>query len=444
VTLVSVDLTRAARRRQGAEGHRPPAIFAGTRQAVAVRAVLGLGLAAGSLVLPWLGLALSPSLSAWNLKLSLGAVPLLHHLSYGMILAALLVCASVSFLRSRGRPTTCTRFVGWAFLASPLVFAVTTRLVGAATMFTLQSDASQTQIINNQFLTNNNIPPPTQFLGIQVDPKTLVLLYGLRLGWYLLLVSGVLLAGRVSRPSTRPQWIVGFVSALAALTVVLALVLGSVAQDRMNGGIQAITDGRSAAGAQLLASALRLNPSLAYDANLEQALGRAQGDEGRQTGLAQYAEAVRPVGKDLTLLQKAQLFGEAVADIPANSPAGTVVRADLATFLATATITSKNPDLLNLVGGQLGSPVVTFSVGRYYYEAGADSLAIGMLARADHETTNSEVRSLCLTYIALAWLRQGNEAAFRSNIVAAVHADRLNENVYAREIAAGLYVPGSP
>jgi hypothetical protein len=248
----------------------------------------------------------------------------------------------------------------------------------------------------------------------------------------------------VSRPSTRPQWIVGFVSALAALTVVLALVLGSVAQDRMNGGIQAITDGRSAAGAQLLASALRLNPSLAYDANLEQALGRAQGDEGRQTGLAQYAEAVRPVGKDLTLLQKAQLFGEAVADIPANSPAGTVVRADLATFLATATITSKNPDLLNLVGGQLGSPVVTFSVGRYYYEAGADSLAIGMLARADHETTNSEVRSLCLTYIALAWLRQGNEAAFRSNIVAAVHADRLNENVYAREIAAGLYVPGSP
>jgi hypothetical protein len=444
MTLVSVDLTQAARRQRDADGRRSPAIFAGSRQGVAVRGALGLGLAAGSLALPWLGLTLSPSLSAWHLRLSFGAVPLLHHISYGMILTALLVCASTSFLRSRGRPTACTRVVGWTFLACPLIFAVTTRLVGAATMFTLQSDASQTQIINSQFLTNNNIPPPTQFLGIAVDPKTLVFLYALRLGWYLLLVSGVLLAGRVARPSSWPQRIIGLLSTLAAVTVVVALVLGSMAQDRMNSGIQAIADGRPAAGVQLVASALRLNPSLAYNANLEQALGQAQGDEGLQTGLADYAEAVRPVGKDLTLLQKAQLFGEAIVDIPANSPAGTVVRADLATFLATATITSKNPDLLNLIGDQLGSPAVTFSVGRYYYEAGADSLSIAMLDRADHETANSEVRSLCRTYIALARLQQGNEAAFRSNIVAAVRADRLNENVYAREIAAGLYVPGAP
>ena len=64
--------------------------------------------------------------------------------------------------------------------------------------------------------------------------------------------------------------------------------------------------------------------------------------------------------------------------------------------------------------------------------------------RRTHETANSEVRSLALTYIALAWLRLGDEAKFRSNIVAAVQADTLNENVYAREIAAGLYVPGTP
>jgi hypothetical protein len=112
--------------------------------------------------------------------------------------------------------------------------------------------------------------------------------------------------------------------------------------------------------------------------------------------------------------------------------------------LANATITSKNPDLLTLVTGQLGSPAVTFSVGRYYYEAGADSQAVAMLERTVHETANSEVRSLALTYIALAWLRLDNETNFRSNIVAAVAGDTLNENVYAREIAAGLYVPGSP
>ena len=66
-----------------------------------------------------------------------------------------------------------TRAVGWAYLALPLVFVLTTRMVDTATMFTLQSDANQTQIINSQFLTNNNTPPTTQFLGVSFDAKTL-------------------------------------------------------------------------------------------------------------------------------------------------------------------------------------------------------------------------------------------------------------------------------
>jgi hypothetical protein len=222
------------------------------------------------------------------------------------------------------------------------------------------------------------------------------------------------------------------------------LGLGSLAQSDLDGGIQAIATGRPAVGQALIGSALRLNPDIAYDPLLEQALGQSQADQGRQTGLADYAEAVRPVSKDLTLLEKGQLFGEAVAALPAGSPAGAVVRVDLATFLANATITSKNPDLLTLVDEQLSSPAVTFSVGHYFYEAGAETRSISLLEKTYDDTPNSEVRSLALTYIALAWLRLGNEAEFRTNIVAAVHADRLNENVYAREIAAGLYVPGTP
>ena len=453
MTLDTIDLTGAtgATATAGATGRRPagaqrrtPALFATTPHAVAVRVAIGLALAAVSLLLPWLGLTLRPSLSAWRLTLSLGPVPLAGHVSYGVVLAPLLVCAAVSFVRARGRPTPCTRVTGWVLIASPLLFVLTTRLVGAATMFTLQSDASQTQIINSQFLTNNDVPPPTQFLGVTVDQKTLLLLYSLRLGWYLMVAAGVVLAGRVTRPSTTLQRCVGAAAVLSALAVGAALVLGSLAQDRLDDGIQAVATGRPVAGAQLLASALTLNPSLAYDADLEQGLGEAQADQGQKSGLADYAEAVRPVGRDLTLLEKAQLFGEATAALPAGTPAGTVVRADLATFLAEATITSKNPDLLSLVGRQLGAPAVTFSLGRYYYEAGADSLAISMLERTEHETDNSEVRSLALTYIALAALQASNEAGFRADIVAAVRADTLNENVFAREIAAGLYVPGSP
>lgn len=444
MSLSTVALARAARPQPRAEAHRPIGILAATRSAVAVRTTVAILLATASLTLPWLGLNLSPSLSALHLTFSLGAVPLLHHVSYGLVIGALTVGATVSFVRSKGRATRVTRAVGWAYIALPLIFVATTRLVGTATMFTLQSDAGQAQIINSQFLTNNDIPPPTQFLGFSVDAKTLSLLYALRLGWYLTLVAGIILAGRVGRPTTRLQWTALAGTGLAIVAVLVGLGLGAAAQSDLDDGMQAVATGRPAAGQALIASALRLNPAIAYDAGLQQALGQAQADEGHQTGLADYAEAVRPVGKDLTLLEKAQLFGEAVAALPARSAAAAVVQADLAGFLANATITSKNPDLLTLVTGQLGSPAVTFSVGRYYYEAGADSQAVAMLERTVHETANSEVRSLALTYIALAWLRLDNETNFRSNIVAAVAGDTLNENVYAREIAAGLYVPGSP
>ena len=444
MSLSTVDLSVGARPRSNREDPRPIGILASTRAAVAVRTTLAFLLAAGALVLPWLGLTLTPSLSAWHLTFSLGAVPLVRHLSYGVVVAALGLCAVVSFVRAGGRPTRVTRTVGWVYIALPLIFVVTTRLVGTATMFALQSDNSQTQIINSQFLTNSNLGAPNQFLGVNFDSRTLLLLYGLRLGWYLLLAAGIILAGRVRRPSTRLQWAAAGAAGLAVLAVLAGLGLGSLAQSDLDGGVQAIATGRPAAGQALIASALRLNPDIAYDPLYEQALGQSEADQGQQTALADYAEAARPVGKDLTLLQKGQLFGQAVAALPAGSPAGAVVRADLATFLATATITSKNPDLLTLVDQQLSAPAVTFSVGHYFYEAGAETLAISMLEKTSDDTANSEVRSLALTYIALAWLKLGNEARFRSNIVAAVQADSLNENVYAREIAAGLYVPGTP
>ena len=444
MSLSTVDLSVGARPRSNREDPRPIGILASTRAAVAVRTTLAFLLAAGALVLPWLGLTLTPSLSAWHLTFSLGAVPLVHHLSYGVVVAALGLCAVVSFVRAGGRPTRVTRTVGWAYIALPLIFVVTTRLVGTATMFALQSDNSQTQIINSQFLTNSNLGAPNQFLGVNFDSRTLLLLYGLRLGWYLLLAAGIILAGRV-RPAVHPA-AVGRRRRRRARRPrrpgrAGTGVAGAERPGRWGAGHRHRPAGRRPGAHRLRPAAQprhRLRPPL------EQALGQSEADQGHQTALADYAEAARPVGKDLTLLQKGQLFGEAVAALPAGSPAGAVVRADLATFLATATITSKNPDLLTLVDQQLSAPAVTFSVGHYFYEAGAETLAISMLEKTSDDTANSEVRSLALTYIALAWLKLGNEARFRSNIVAAVQADSLNENVYAREIAAGLYVPGTP
>jgi hypothetical protein len=444
VSFSTVDLSTHSVQWADRGADRPVAILAGTKQAVSVRFALGIIAAVGGLVLPWVGLSLTPSLSAWNLTFSLGAVPLVGHLSYGLVIAVLAVCAVVSFIRAKGAPTLVTRAVGWGYLGLSLIFVVTTRLVGIGTMFKLQNDVSQSAIINSQFLTNNGTPAPTQFLGINFDPKTQVLLYGLRLGWYLMLVAGVFLVGKVGRPTNRPQRVGYALSGLAVVVVLVGLLLGSLSQSDMDKGIQAVATGQYATGQSLLSSAKSLNPQVAYDTGFELALGQAQADQGELSGLADFAQAERPVGKDLTLLEQAQLFGEAISSLPPSSAASAVVQASVVSFLANATISVKNPNLLTLVKSQLSSPAVSFSVGRYDYEAGASSLAITVLERADADTDNSEVKSLALTYIALAWQRLGNEAAFRTNIVAAVEADTLNENVYAREISTGLYVPGTP
>ena len=424
--------------------HRTIAIFSGSRTAVSVRFAIGMAGVLGALALPWLGLNLGSNLTAWHLTFSVASVPLLHHVSYGLVITVLALCALVSFVRAGARTTLVTRAVGWSYVLLSLAFILTTRLAGQATMLVLANDANQSQIINSQFLTNNNSPAPTTFVGIGFDSKTLVLLYAVRLGWYLLLASGLVLAGRLALPTTTPQRVAAVAGGVAVLTLVAGVTLGIAAQSQLNDGAQAVASGRPGLGQQEIASALRLNPEAAYDAQLQQALGTAQADQGNATPLADYAEAVRPTGYNLTIMQQAQLFGDALTALPASTPAGAVVRADVASFLATATISARNPNVLTLVTGQLSQPAVSYSVGRYYYEAGAESLAIRTLRRTVAETGNSEVKSIALTYIALAFQRLGDESAFRSEIVAAVKADTLNENVYAREISAGLYVPGTP
>ena len=276
------------------------------------------------------------------------------------------------------------------------------------------------------------------------DSKSMILLYGLRFGWYLLIVAGVFLAGRVRRPVTRPQRIAWRVSGVALVVALVGLVFGFVSQIDLDSAIQAVASGHPAAASDLASSAVSWNPQVAYDSGLERALGAAQADQGQVTGLAEYSEAVRPLAKDVTLLEQAQLFGEALHSIPPGSPAYAVAEADVVSFLSNATLNARNPTLLNLAAGQLGSPAVGFTIGHFAYEAGDNGVAITDLEQAYHDTTNSEVRSLALTYVALAWERRGNVALFRKNIVAAVKADGLNENVYARELAAGLYVPGIP
>jgi hypothetical protein len=64
--------------------------------------------------------------------------------------------------------------------------------------------------------------------------------------------------------------------------------------------------------------------------------------------------------------------------------------------------------------------------------------------RSIAETSNGELQSLAYTYLALSEERLDHPATFRQDIVKAVDLDTQNVNGLGREVAAGLYTPGSP
>ena len=217
------------------------------------------------------------------------------------------------------------------------------------------------------------------------------------------------------------------------------------AQSNLDDGIQAIATGQATAGLDDISSALRLNPDIAYDPGLQQATGAAQADQGRQTGLADYAEAVRPVGRDLTLPQKATLFSGAIAGSTRRYPGrrgGPGGPRELSCEChhreqETRTCSNWSRAISDRRSVVHRGPVLTTRRAPIRLPSRASS-------RPTSETSNSEVRSLALTYIALAWLRLGNEADSARISSQRSATDTLNENVYAREISAGLYVPGTP
>jgi hypothetical protein len=87
---------------------------------------------------------------------------------------------------------------------------------------------------------------------------------------------------------------------------------------------------------------------------------------------------------------------------------------------------------------------LSFTYGHWAYEVGDDSSTIAFMDRSIAETGNGELQSLAYTYLALSEEQLDHPAAFRQDIVKAVDLDTQNVNGLGREVAAGLYTPGSP
>jgi hypothetical protein len=402
------------------------------------RIVLGLLAALCGLVLPWVGFTLSPTLSAWHLTFAMGAVPLVGHLTYGEVLAALVVVATVSAVRSGGKPTNTTRTCGWALLAMTLIFVVTTRVMGAEILFRLSTDATESTIFHHQIL-EYHFSPPTSFLGFTPDATTSVVLDALRMGWYLPVVAGGVLAGRRVGPRRHRR---ATLAALIGVGVILAwgFTTGLLAEAARSDGIALQLAGRSLQAERAFDHALSLNPQLRYDSALETELGQAQADLGQQSALSWLAKAASPLATASGVAQQMLDYSQALSMAPTNP----VIENGYAIALSDDMIGVQAPLDPSAVSKLDDMAFLSFTYGHWAYEVGDDSSTIAFMDRSIAETGNGELQSLAYTYLALSEEQLDHPAAFRQDIVKAVDLDTQNVNGLGREVAAGLYTPGSP
>jgi tetratricopeptide (TPR) repeat protein len=435
-TTLTIERPRAAMERSDPTVERRRTTMRRTRPSW--RIVLGLIAGLCGLVLPWVGLTLSPGLSAWHLSFALGAVPLVGRLTYGEVLAALVVAATVSAVRSGGKPTNTTRACGWALVATALVFVVATRVMGAEILFRLSSDNTETAIFHHQIL-EYHFAPPTSFLGFTPDATTSLVLDALRLGWYLTLVAGAMLAGRHVGPRRHGRT---KLVALICVGVVLAwgFTTGLLAEAARSNGIALALAGRPLQAEHAFDHALLLNPQLRYDSALETELGQAQADLGQQSALSWFAKAASPPASADGVAQQLLDYSQALSTAPTNP----VIQNGYASALADDMIGVQAPVDPSAVSKLDDMAFLSFTYGHWAYEVGDDSSTIAFMDRSIAETGNGELQSLAYTYLALSEQQLDHPAAFRQDIVKAVDLDTQNVNGLGREVAAGLYTPGNP
>jgi len=400
------------------------------------RTTLGVALGASALIIPWIGLNLSADWTAFDIKLSFGAVPVLGHLSYGDVLLAIVAAVVVSTVRSRGRPTNVTRACGWAMILVPLLFVVTTRIMGGVVLFRLSNDLAQTQIVDRQL--GYRFAPPPSYLGFRPDSTTMMVLNGLQVGWYLTILGGILIAGRLPRPLRHRR-----LSVVALVAIGLLLVggfaTGLLAEAAKFDGVAAEQVGHPLLAERDFQRALSLNPELRYDNQLEIELGHAQADQAEVNALTWFAAAESPPPTTVALNQQIFDFTQALAADPDNP----VIRSDFAITLADDMNSTDAPLAPGSVSRLDGLPFLSFTSGHFAFEAGDESSAIVYLSQTVADTDNGELLSATYTYLALSEQRIGDPREFRQDIVKAVALDTQDINALAREVAAGLLTPGT-
>jgi tetratricopeptide (TPR) repeat protein len=213
------------------------------------------------------------------------------------------------------------------------------------------------------------------------------------------------------------------------------LVTGLLAQQEKLWGIRDERSGHTGSALHHLRTALRLNPLLGLDPDLELALGQCDIDRGLiSTPLANYAAVIGPQSSRLPAWQRSDHLNQAMAADPRNAVIAAAAVEELAGSVNTVSL-ANGPAVANSV-------LVAYTTGRAAFEQGNYTAAIEAMRAAMSRSNNADIVSSSLTYIALSEQQQHDDVAFRRDIRRAVKADRADQNQLARETAAGLFLTG--
>jgi len=407
-----------------------------------LRAVVAVPVLGAGLFWPWLGTPVSGPHYAMALPVRFVGLGWMSTFTYGYCLAGLAGAAGVVRFGLRRGPTRrgALAAVGWAAVGLGVLFFFATRVGDSRLLFELRSEQAQMSLVQAQFGYHTYNYPPTDAFSFPLNGTTQLLFSDLRLGWFATLAGGALLAGKPHLHRVLPR-LFALPVALAGLVSVTGISCGLWAQHLKLSGIAAQRNGEPAVAISDLQRAQRFDRALTFDPDWTLSYGLAQMQEGDTvSAFADYAQAVTT--EDVSSGVSATALNWYV-DALDEDPTDPVIDESLRELASSDE--DAGPQLLVLTS-RLEDPgaAVYYTLGRYFYASGADSLSIRYLEAASAQTVSFDIKSSCLTYIALAELGLGDKALFRTDIIKAVDADPSRMDVFATEIAAGLYVPGIP
>ena len=397
--------------------------------------LLGVLLLILGLVLPWFAIPLQAQQSAWSLPVVLAGVRSFSWVSYGAVIA---VCVGWLALIRSGRATAATALVGVVALVVSITFLVATGTANWTLLQRLEDQTAQQSAIFGQF--GYTVPAQTPSLMLLVPVTGTQALVGgaLRLGWFSTSLGGLVLfasgASRLADRVRRARMPGKVLTALAVLLMAGVLGRGVAASYLAGQGAADTRAGNYQAAGATLANAHRLDPLLTSSAAYNMALGQVQlaaGSRGQPLALLADAAARGAVGN---IRGQVTELRQALAREPAN-PVLLQQLDQASQFLA---VTDRDPGPVQL----LTDPSVAdeYTQGRVLYTVGDYSAALQSFRQVLTMTTDANVTSSALTYIALSEMKLGQTIQARRDLLRAVSVDAGYYNTLARSVLAGLYV----